>query len=553
MSAQQIPRCRAGLTPRARGVAAAGLGAAVLMGMALPASPWVPSAFAASPEALAAGSKQLAGADSGAWSTTWAAAQFGTMPISLDPKGKTPPSVTTEDVPADANGPAGHRTTTTELSSEGSGSRITVRLDLKISEVRGRNRSNTRSRITATLDYCPDPNGKVVAQVDLQASGDNAIVNAAGTGGYSYNLSAKGSATGTVDDQALLARLAVEVSAENSVRGGQNAADAAGKPGNTRKASSGSARLSSGGAVQNSPTRDGPANGSTADFTAGRQLNIGELRGDDPGMTTSLSGMHWNILQAAIESTYQNAQAKWRSGACVEIVVRPPVVAGGKTNTTQPRERKSFEVAVRHKTEKAELPLPLQAALDGRDTLEPKRVDKAAGRFTYVAGGEPKDYGNVALKSVSRRGIAEDRVAFNNRQTLGGPFTAQVASIMQATATGRVSWQAKPGATDTFVPEGTITVQGKRRKCSAHGQAEIGPGDGELLIKRDAQGTPVEYRGHGIKMMALSFKCPGADMEQTLPVAWFGTAEAFRPVAADGSMSGSMEQGGVRWTWQFTR
>ena len=124
-------------------------------------------------------------------------------------------------------------------------------------------------------------------------------------------------------------------------------------------------------------------------------------------------------LASAITSVFDKAQAKWRGGACLELVVRPPVQAGGKANATQPKERKNFEVAVRHKIEQVELPLPIDVIFDGRDTLEPKRVDKAPGRFDYVAGPEPKDYGNVALKSVSRRGIAEERVAFSNDQRSG--------------------------------------------------------------------------------------------------------------------------------------
>lgn len=184
--------------------------------------------------------------------------------------------------------------------------------------------------------------------------------------------------------QALLSRLVVEVNAENSVRGGQNPTGAAGRAGNVRKSSSGSARLSSGGAVQNSPTRDGPANGSTANFTAGRQVSLGEVRGDD------------------------------------------------------------------------------------------------------------------------------------------------------------------------LVPNGSVRLTGTRRKCTVRGEADLAEGDGELVLKRDTQGRAVEYRGHGIKTMPLHFTCAGVSATQAMPVAWFGTAEAFRPVGADGAIEGSLQQGIVHWSWRFT-
>ena len=96
-------------------------------------------------------------------------------------------------------------------------------------------------------------------------------------------------------------------------------------------------------------------------------------------------------------------------------------------------------------------------------------------------------------------------------------------------------------------------MSGTRRKCTVSGEGEITAADGELHLKRDAEGRPTEYRGHGIKVMQLQFTCPRASSTQTVPVAWFGTAEAYRPVGGDGSMEGRLDQGIVGWTWRFTR
>ena len=159
----------------------------------------------------------------------------------------------------------------------------------------------------------------------------------------------------------------------------------------------------------------------------------------------------------------------------------------------------------------------------------------------------------MALKSVSRRGIAEERVAFSNDQRYGGSFSARTSGPMQALAEGRVTWVIKPDATDTFVPVGNVRVSGTRRHCKVEGAADLTEGDGELHLKRDAEGRPTEYRGHGIKLMQVQFTCPRVSSTQTLPVAWFGTAEAYRPVSADGSMEGRLDQGIVAWTWRFTR
>ena len=117
-------------------------------------------------------------------------------------------------------------------------------------------------------------------------------------------------------------------------------------------------------------------------------------------------------------------------------------------------------------------------------------MDKAPGRFDYVAGADPKDYGNVALKSVSRRGIAEERVAFSNDQRFGGNFSARTSGPMQALAEGRVTWQAKAGATDTYVPSGSVRVSGTRRKCKVEGEADLTEGDGELHVQARCRGPP---------------------------------------------------------------
>jgi len=453
-----------------------------------------------------------------------------------------------EEVVADDKGPAGQRHTKMTVRVEGSGSRLILHSDLEIREVRGNSRTNTRARMTVSLDYCPDKDGRVVADVEYKGSGDTGLANAAGTAGYSVNLSANGQAKATVNEQAVMSRIDQDIRYEHSTRGGQNPAAAQGP--STRKATSGSYT------IVTSTTMDSSVN--AADGAVHTRSGKSDVRfdagpGDDPAAHSYLVLLTHIFLDQAIASIFEKAQAKWRGGACLELLVRSPVAGAGKPNQTQPQERKTFEVAVRHKIEQVELPLPLDATFDGRDTLEPKHVDKAPGRFDYVAGPEPKDYGNVALKSVSRRGIAQERVAFSNDERLNGNFSVRTRGVMQSVAEGRVFWERKADAADTFVPSGSLRVSGKRRDCTVQGEAELTEGDGELHLKRDAEGRAVEYRGHGIKMMPLRFTCPKSRETRTAPVAWFTTTEAFRPVGTDGVLEGSFDHGEVHWTWRFTR
>jgi hypothetical protein len=508
--------------------AAATLSAAAVIGTQWQGSPLVAPEAPAQPatapsrESLAQAASETRGAEGQAALNSLASMDLaGAMGhMSLEAAGERG-TESTQEIPADARGAAGQRSVSVKVRSEGSGSRITQTTDYTARESRGAARSNAHARFTVSLDYCPDKDGRVVATIEYQASGDTAVSNVAGTAGYSVNVKAKGRATGSVDDKAALTGIDQQLDYDVSERGGQNLKD-----GKVRKAGSGTMRI------------DGSR------FEPGRS--------DDPAFTMSMAALTDIVISAAVRGVFDQAQAKWRSGACLELLVRAPVKAGGATNGTQPKERKNFEVAVRHKMEQAELPLPIDATFDGRDTLEPKRVDKAPGRFEYVAGPEPKDYGNVALKSVSRRGIAEERVAFSNDQRFGGNFSARTSGPMQALAEGRVTWQAKAGAPDTYVPSGSVRVSGTRRQCKVEGEADLTEADGELHVKRDAEGRPTEYRGHGIKVMQLQFTCPRISQTQTLPVAWFGTAEAYRPVGGDGSMEGRLNQGIVGWTWRFT-
>lgn len=537
--------------------AAATLGAAAMIGTQWAGSPTAPESTAstaaatASLESMARASRQAAAAEGVAiGGTLMSGTGLGLISTLLTLE--TGPELTkedTEDVAADAEGAAGQRRVTMKVKVDGSGSRLTLKADMEMRETRGTSRTNTRARLTVGLDYCPDKDGQVIADVVYEGSGDTALTNAAGTAGYSVNLSAKGQAKASVNDQALMSRIDQDLRYEHSTRGGQNPANAAGQTGATRKATSGSFTIGTSTSLDSSVR----ASDNLVQTSKGRsEVRFQAGPGDDPAAHSYLVSLTHLWLDTALTAIFEKAQAKWRSGACLELLVRAPVKAGGATNGTQPKERKNFEVAVRHQMEQAELPLPIDASFDGRDTLEPKRLDKAPGRFEYVAGPEPKDYGNVALKSVSRRGIAEERVAFSNDQRFGGDFSARTSGPMQALAEGRVTWQAKAGAPDTYVPSGSVRVSGTRRQCKVEGEADLTEGDGELHVKRDAEGRPTEYRGHGIKLMQLHFTCPRVSQTQTLPVAWFGTAEAYRPVGGDGSMEGRLDQGIVGWTWRFT-
>jgi hypothetical protein len=138
--------------------------------------------------------------------------------------------------------------------------------------------------------------------------------------------------------------------------------------------------------------------------------------------------------------------------------------------------------------------------------------------------------------------------------------------------TAQVIWLPKEGSRTEFVPYGTLTFTGKSRDCNASETVELGPADGELEIKRGANGAPTHYRGVGFKAMDIQVLCRrssgviagahGADANSSArraarraaaaapPVPWFNTAEDFRAVHG-GQLQGEMKDPDGIWTWRW--
>jgi hypothetical protein len=124
-----------------------------------------------------------------------------------------------------------------------------------------------------------------------------------------------------------------------------------------------------------------------------------------------------NMTQQIVTRAFNEAQRLWRSSYCLEINVTDPAVKDG-TRRTEPKQTLSFMASVRHKFEMADLPLPIDISLSGKERVSPSRIDRAPGQITFVAGEGDKDDGTVRMKSVSRRGIAETTSKFDNNKLI---------------------------------------------------------------------------------------------------------------------------------------
>lgn len=503
-------------------------------------------------EAIVAGLKEAMGASGQAAASAGLAAGLA---VSMQP-GVTPGAeetrTSTTELPAEDGQPAGTRTTTVTMRVEGSGSRRTLFTDFKISERRGNSGLNLRGKLTARVDVCPDAEGVVPFEIDLQASGDNQFDNAVGTGGFSVNLSAKGSGKANVDDSAVLTGFRKQIEGGYSIRGGENL-DARSVGGQ------GEARMRA--AIDDTFTVR-TTSSVTADTRPGGGLGvgIGETRVDGVGTggsesqrsTVQMAALMDGVVERAVLALLESAQSAWRGGECVEVVVAAPLQDQGRNNPTKPGERKEIEASVRHKIEGRELPLPIEATLAGKEALEPRRIERAPGRLGYTAGTDAKDWGRAELKTVSRRGIGENSVAFSNAGDWAGSFkVTSTDGHMQMTMTGEVRWRPKDGSDTEFVIDsGTYTFSGKLNDCTSRATGSLGPGDGELEIKLGSGGDIQGYRGIGMKPLQFTVVCPKSRGTQTMPAPWFATGEAFRPLDGE-AMQGRMRDPGGSWLWEW--
>ena len=171
---------------------------------------------------------------------------------------------------------------------------------------------NTRARLSISLDYCPDKDGHVIADIDYQGSGDNAAASLTSTGGYSVNISAKGQSKAKVDEQALLTRVDHDLRVESSTRGGE---------GSRREDVRSAYELSRSDLA---PNTSAPLAVSQATSREGQAQRIQR----EPATAASIALLAGCVFRP-IAAMFDQAQAKWRSGACLELIVRAPIKAGG--------------------------------------------------------------------------------------------------------------------------------------------------------------------------------------------------------------------------------
>jgi hypothetical protein len=234
---------------------------------------------------------------------------------------------------------------------------------------------------TLQVDTCPDEDGTIV--VTANASGTYDVV---GEGlSYHASLDTRDVATVTVDDEAEIAGREHALTVRGSAIGDRPAF--AGGEGAVDSQLAASLTWSGETTAAGSPS----VSLSTAEGVDARDLRSAFTGG---AFTAAL-------VDAAIDA----AGTVWQDGRCLELKVEPPgqeVDPGSETEITVTIEHKAFDEEVERDVE---------ATLEGTEELDPPdTLVRAPDTFTYTATSQPQGEGTITFRSVSNRGIAEEKI-----------------------------------------------------------------------------------------------------------------------------------------------
>lgn len=109
------------------------------------------------------------------------------------------------------------------------------------------------------------------------------------------------------------------------------------------------------------------------------------------------SGQLRTKLESAAEfatvMAIDGARERWQNGFCVEIVADVPGIV-------KPGESTSFQATVRHRFDGTNPSVPIDVELQGRETLEPRRIERAPGQLTYRAPADKDQSATVKLSTT---------------------------------------------------------------------------------------------------------------------------------------------------------
>jgi hypothetical protein len=311
---------------------------------------------------------------------------------------------------------------------------------------------------TLQVDTCPDEDGTIV--VTANASGTYDVT---GEGlSYHASLDTNDHATVTVNDEADIAGRQHTINVRGSAIGDRPAF--AGGEGAVDSQLGATLTWSGEAGSGNTP-------GVTLDTAEG--VDARDLRSAFTGGAFTAA-----LVDAAIDA----AATVWQDGRCLELKVDPP----GKA--VDPGSETEITVTIEHKAFDEEVDREIEASLAGTEELDPLDTPVKPGEFTYTATSAPEGEGTITFRSVSNRGIAEERTE---------TYTVDLRLLLDVD--GTVDYRFSGGSV-----QGTLTGRGLVVKLIAGDEPEELPGvtvTGDLNVSLQSE-TPL-CSGRGSKRYAV--------------------------------------------------
>jgi len=239
-------------------------------------------------------------------------------------------------------------------------------------------------KVRARVDLCPDPQGKVTA--DLSVKSNLALSEKDGIGGF---VDTQFKLERWLDDDARL------IQTQDGSASEMHIAMSGSEHGQTQSAD-----------ISLSTGRDGQTR-----TTEHGQDGFSIFRPDEMAHAGDLLKSAMMLLYITSESLLR--QAPWESGRCVQLDVTsdPAKRSGARPNTAY-----TLMAIPRARSDKAPARGTVSASLSGASTLNPTGKVKADARFDYANPDKRDQRASIAFESRSKRGVGKATLDFDTMQ-----------------------------------------------------------------------------------------------------------------------------------------
>lgn len=227
------------------------------------------------------------------------------------------------------------------------------------------------------VNACPDPDGVIRFELELTLMGEGTSGGSTGRG----STHVEGTVEAHVDDAAFITSIDMDLTIEHV----QRAAD-----GRDVYVEVAWAPSISGG-------RLGEREASWQERNQGGRItrHSSKARQSDADALFATSS---KLASQFVMGFLAGLQVFFRDGRCVQVLADAPA-------STAKQQAVAIAVSTRHKLDKVDLTVPVDAQLTGAGSLDTRRLPNTPGTLTYTSGTADGDVGTIDLVSTSRRGI----------------------------------------------------------------------------------------------------------------------------------------------------